>query len=71
MTVSSVPELRLTEARLTADQWEEVGKEIRQPHSKLRKLHLTDMSFNNTEFASLCRCVDAVTELQLTDLNLR
>ena len=36
MTVSSVPELRLTEARLTADQWEEVGKEIRQPHSKLR-----------------------------------
>ena len=40
-------------------------------HDCDRKLHLTDMSFNNTEFASLCRCVDAVTELQLTDLNLR
>ena len=37
MTVSSVAELRLTEARLSADQWEEVGKEIRQPHSKLRQ----------------------------------
>ena len=34
--VSAVEEVKLTEVRLTADQWEEIGKEIRQPHNKLR-----------------------------------
>ena len=34
--VSAVEVVKLSEARLTADQWEEMGKEIRQPHSKLR-----------------------------------
>ena len=34
--VSAVEVVKLSEARLTADQWEEIGKEIRQPHSKLR-----------------------------------
>ena len=51
MTVSSVAELRLTEARLSADQWEEVGKEIRQPHSKLRQGRGHD----------LCRAINIVT----------
>ena len=34
--VSAVDVIKLSEARLTTDQWEEIGKEIRQPHSKLR-----------------------------------
>ena len=34
--VSAVDLIKLSEARLTTDQWEEIGKEIRQPHSKLR-----------------------------------
>ena len=34
--ISAVDVIKLSEARLTTDQWEEIGKEIRQPHSKLR-----------------------------------
>ena len=28
------------------------------------------MTFNNTEFAMFCRCIDNIRELHLTDLNL-
>ena len=28
------------------------------------------MTFNNTEFAMFCRCLDDITELHFTDLNL-
>ena len=35
-SISAVEVVKLSEARLTSDQWEEIGKEIRQPHSKLR-----------------------------------
>ena len=69
-SVSAVESVRLTEVRLTADQWQEVGKEIKQPHNKLRRLSLTDISFNNTEFAMFCRCLDDVPEIHVSDLNL-
>ena len=35
-SISAIQEVRLSDVRLTADQWEEVAKEIKQPHNKLR-----------------------------------
>ena len=54
-SISAVEEIRLSEVRLSVDQWQEIGKEIKQPHNKLRRLSLIDINFNNTEFAMFCR----------------
>ena len=35
-SISAVEEIHLTDVKLSADQWEELGKELKQPHSKLR-----------------------------------
>ena len=36
-TISAVNEIRLSDMKITADQWEEVGREIKKPHSMLKK----------------------------------
>ena len=35
-SISAVDEIHLTDVKLSADQWEELGKELKQPHNKLR-----------------------------------
>ena len=69
-SISAVEEIRLSEVRLSVDQWQEIGKEIKQPHSKLRRLSLTDINFNNTEFAMFCRCLDDIVDIHFSEVSL-
>ena len=69
-TVSAVSEIRLSDIRISTDQWEEIGREIQQPHSKLKKLALHDMNFSNNEFAMLSRCIQDIAELEFSELHL-
>ena len=39
-TISAVDEIRLSDVQIIPKLWEEIGREIRQPHSKLKKLIL-------------------------------
>ena len=58
------------DAKLSPEHWEEIGREIKQPHNKLRELHLTDLTFKNEDFAMFCRCLDDLVEIVLSNLNL-
>ena len=69
-SISAVEEIKLSEVRLSVDQWQEIGKEIKQPHNKLRKLSLTDINFNNTEFAMFCRCLDDIVDIHFSEVSL-
>lgn len=69
-TISAVDEIRLSDVKITADQWEEIGREIKQPHSMLKKISLYEMTFSNNEFAMFSRCVEDVPEVEFTELHL-
>ena len=58
------------DAKLSPEQWEEIGREIKRPHNKLRELHLSDLTFKNDEFAMFCRCLSDVAEIVLSNLDL-
>ena len=47
-----------------------MGREIKQPHNKLRELHLADLTFKNEEFAMFSRCLSDVAEISLSNLDL-
>ena len=47
-----------------------MGREIKQPHNKLRELHLADLTFKNEEFSMFSRCLSHVAEISLSNLDL-